>query len=149
MRRMYTIDVIPYSSQYAEQTVEMWRNSKEKAIGQKEIHSFDNHIDYLNQILYPQFRVELAVLNQQVVGMIAYNDHEISQLYIHVDYQGQGIGVTLLERAKIQSAGKLTLYTFDVNKNAQKFYEKHGFRIIGRSHDNEEGLLDILYEWVR
>ncbi|MFC7686060.1 GNAT family N-acetyltransferase [Ureibacillus sp. GCM10028918] len=146
---MSTINVISYNSNYAEQSVEMWRNSKEKAIGQKEIHSFENHVEYLNHILYPQYRVELAVLNQQVVGLIAYNDCEISQLYIHVDYQGQGIGVILLERAKEQSSGKLTLYTFDVNKNAQKFYEKHGFRIIGRNHDNEEGLPDILYEWVR
>lgn len=145
---MSEITVIPYSSQYAKQTVEMWRNSKEKAIGQKEIHSFENHVDYLNHILHPQYKVELAVLEQKIVGMIAYNDCEISQLYIHVNHQGQGIGVILLERAKEQSDGKLTLYTFDVNKNAQRFYEKHGFKIIGRNHDNEEGLPDILYEWA-
>lgn len=38
------IHVIPYIPNYAEQTVAMWRESKEKAIGQKEIHSFENHL---------------------------------------------------------------------------------------------------------
>lgn len=80
--------------------------------------------------------------------MIAYNDSEISQLYIHINYQGLGIGQTLLDRAKAQSSGKLTLYTFEVNEKAQRFYEKHGFKVIGRGHENEENLPDILYEWI-
>lgn len=126
----------------------MWRNSKEAVLGQKEIHSFDNHVDFLNQILANQYQVVLALMDDEVVGMIAYNEREISQLYIHIDYQGMGIGRTLLDIAKKQSAGRLTLYTFEVNKNAQRFYEKHGFKIIGRGYENEENLPDILYEWI-
>lgn len=141
------ISIIPYSSTYATQTVEMWRNSKENAIGQKEGHSFDDHLYFLNDLLPKEYKVELALIDYHVVGMIAYNEHEISQLYIHLDYQGLGIGSVLLARAKERSSGKLTLYTFEVNKQAQAFYEKHGFRIIGRGHENEEGLPDILYEW--
>lgn len=141
------IELIRYNPNYADETVEMWRNSKEAALGQKEIHSFDNHVDFLKNILTKQYQVDLAVMADKVVGMIAYNEGEISQLYIHVDYQGMGIGQTLLERAKEQSAGRLTLYTFEVNKNAQRFYEKHGFKIIGRGYENEENLPDILYEW--
>ncbi len=141
------IEMIKYNSNYADQTVEMWRNSKEAALGQKEIHSFDNHIDFLNQILAKQYQVDLALMDDKVVGMIAYNEREISQLYIHIDYQGMGIGQTLLEVAKEQSTGRLTLYTFEVNKKAQRFYEMHGFKIIGRGYENEENLPDILYEW--
>lgn len=132
------IEMIKYNSNYADQTVEMWRNSKEAALGQKEIHSFDNHIDFLNQILAKQYQVDLALMDDKVVGMIAYNEREISQLYIHIDYQGMGIGQTLLEVAKEQSTGRLTLYTFEVNKKAQRFYEMHGFKIIGRGYENEE-----------
>lgn len=142
------IKVIRYNPKYAEQTVTMWRDSKEQAIGKKEIHSFENHLYFLNHILPHQFQIELALHDEKVVGMIAYNEREISQLYIHIDYQGFGIGQSLLDKAKGQSSGKLTLYTFEVNKIAQQFYEKNGFHIIGRGHENEENLPDIKYEWI-
>jgi ribosomal protein S18 acetylase RimI-like enzyme len=139
--------ITPYKPEYAEQTVQMWRDSKEQAIGQKEIHSFENHVYFLNHILTEQYNIDLAIIDEKVVGMIAYNKREISQLYIHIDYQGNGMGQTLLNKVKEQSSGRLTLYTFEVNENAQRFYEKHGFKIIGRWHQNEENLPDLRYEW--
>ena len=142
------IIVVQYGPKYAEQTVEMWRNSKEEAIGKKEIHSFESHIYFLNHILPEQFQVDLALIGEVVVGMIAYNETEVNQLYIHLDYQGMGIGQRLLDKAKAQSSGKLTLNTFEVNKNAQRFYEKNGFNIIGRGCENEENLPDLQYEWT-
>ncbi|HWK24680.1 MAG TPA: GNAT family N-acetyltransferase [Ureibacillus sp.] len=140
--------ITKYNPTFAEQTVSMWRQTKERAIGQKEKHSLENHIYFLNNILPEQYEIEV-VLNDddQVVGMIAYNESEISQLYIHIDYQGFGIGQRLLDKAKEQSSGRLTLYTFEVNENARRFYEKNGFKIISRGHENEENLPDILYEW--
>lgn len=139
--------ITQYNLKYAEQTVEMWRDSKEQAIGQKENHSFESHVYFLNHILSEQFQIDLALIDEKVVGMIAYNEREISQLYIHIDYQGIGIGHTLLDKVKAQSRGRLTLHTFEVNENAQRFYEKQGFAIIGRGHENEENLADIQYEW--
>ena len=73
---------------------------------------------------------------------------EVSHLYIHNDYQALGIGQTLLDKAKKQSSGRLTLNTFEVNKNAQWFYEKNRFKIIARGYENEENLPDIQYEWI-
>ena len=146
--KQHKIRITPYNSKYAEQTVEMWRDSKEQAIGQKEIHDFENHVYFLNNILPERFQIELALIDEEVVGMIAYNDREINQLYIHLEYQGFGIGRTLLDKAKAQSSGKLILYTFEVNEKAQRFFENNEFEIISRGHENEENLPDIQYEWV-
>lgn len=140
--------IIPYDPKYASETVNMWRESKEQAIGQKEIHSFEDHVDFINHRLSGQFRIDLAVVDEKVVGMIAYNQTEISQLYIHIGYQGIGIGEALLNIAKDHSSGSLILYTFDINQKAQRFYEKHGFIIIGRGNENEENLPDIKYKWI-
>ncbi|WP_105617831.1 GNAT family N-acetyltransferase [Vallitalea okinawensis] len=144
------IKIIEYEPIYAVATVSMWRESKERAIGQKEIHSFEDHIYFLNNILRKDYKVMIAIdLNfNRVVGILASNEREISQLYIHVSYQGKGIGKRLLEIAKNNSKGKLTLFTFQVNSKAQNFYEKNGFKIIGRGKDNEENLEDIEYEWI-
>ncbi|WP_201715608.1 GNAT family N-acetyltransferase [Rossellomorea arthrocnemi] len=140
-------DIIPFHPKYAEETVVMWRESKERAIGQKEKHGVDSHLHFLTHILPQDFQVDLALKNGEVAGMAAYNEREISQLYIHVEYQGLGIGQLLLDKAKAKSSGCLTLYTFEVNLNAQRFYEKNGFVVIGRGHENEENLPDIQYEW--
>lgn len=144
----HNLIITQYHSKYAEQTVEMWRESKERAIGQKEGHSFENHIYFLNNILPEQYQIDIVLMGDKVIGMIAYNEREISQLYIHIEYQGFGIGQILLDKAKEQSSGKLTLYTFEVNENARRFYEKNGFEIISRGYENEENLPDILYEWI-
>jgi ribosomal protein S18 acetylase RimI-like enzyme len=128
----------------------MWRQSKKKAIGQEEMHSFKNHVHFLNCILIKNNKIYVAidVRNNAVVGMLASNQDEINQLYIHSDYQRQGLGTKFLDIAKSNSNGRLTLFTFEINRQAQLFYEKNGFKIIGRGDDNEENLKDIKYEWV-
>jgi ribosomal protein S18 acetylase RimI-like enzyme len=141
------INIIPFQPHYTEETVNMWRQSKERAIGQKEKHSVESHHYFLTEILPEEYQIDLALLDGKVVGVNAYNESEISQLYVHVDYQGLGIGQILLDQAKAKSSGYLTLYTFEVNQLAQRFYEKNGFVVIGRGHENEENLPDIQYEW--
>ncbi len=142
------IKIIQYDSLYAEDTVRMWRQSKEKALGQKEMHTFEDQVLFLNSVLSKDNKIFIAIDNKKVVGMIAFNEDEINQLYIHNDYQGKGLGRKLLELAKNNSKGRLTLYTFEVNHKAQRFYENNGFKIIGRGYENEENLEDIKYEWI-
>lgn len=145
-----TIKIIDYDPRYAKKTVAMWRKSKEQAIGQKEGHSFENHIFFLNHMLNKDNDIKLAIESQsdRVVGLLAFNRQEINQLYVHSACQNRGIGRTLVGLAKKESGGRLRLYTFEVNHKAQRFYERNGFVVIARGHENEEGLDDLLYEWV-
>jgi ribosomal protein S18 acetylase RimI-like enzyme len=80
---------------------------------------------------------------------MAVGGTELDQLYVHVDYQRRGIGTHLLNLAKELSPGKLRLSAFEVNDGAQRFYEKHGFKIINRGLEIQSGMADIRYEWVR
>lgn len=145
------IKIIDYDDKHALDTVRMWRDSKEKALGVKDVHGFDDHLNFLRTKLIKENKVYLAIdeRTDNVVGIMAIAGSELNQLYIHAGYQRVGIGSRLLQMAKELSPGKLQLFTFEVNKNAQAFYEKHGFTIIGRGHENEENLPDIRYEWVK
>ena len=49
------------------------------------MHSFDRHVYFLNHILSAHYKIELALMDEQIVGMIAYHADEISELYVHVD----------------------------------------------------------------
>lgn len=144
------ITLIEYDDKYAREAVAMWRASKERALGVKDIHSFDDHLSFLRTKLVNNSMVYLAIHqpSDSVAGIMAIDGTELTQLYIHVDYQRLGIGTQLLNLAKQLSTGKLQLYTFDVYAGAQAFYEQHGFKIMGRGYKNEENLPDIRYEWV-
>jgi ribosomal protein S18 acetylase RimI-like enzyme len=145
------IEVIAYDEKYARGAVKMWRDSKEKALEQKDAHSFAEHLAFLRFVLVKENRVFLAIDKKSatVAGLMAIRGSRLDQLYIHSDYQKTGIGSRLLNLAKELSPGTLRLFTFEVNKNARAFYEKHGFKIIGRGSANEENLPDIEYEWIK
>jgi len=144
------IKIIDYDDKYALDAVKMWRDSKEQALGIKDVHSFDDHLGFLRTKLIKENKVYLAIdeRTDNVVGIMAINGIQLNQLYIHVGYQRMGIGSRLLQMAKELSPRKLQLFTFVVNKGAQAFYQKHGFTIIGRGYENEENLPDLRYEWV-
>ncbi len=87
---------------------------------------------------------------------MAANDAQLDHLYVHVDWQGRGVGSQLVDEAKANSPGHLELYTFQQNKLAQSFYLSKGFREVGRGladpADNpwattQEQLADIKYRW--
>jgi len=144
------IKIIEYDEKYALETVKMWRASMEMALGVKDHHSWEEQLNYLKTIM-DEYRGFLVIEkpSDKVIGMMAVGGSELDQLYIHVDYQGMGIGTQLLNHAKELSPGKLQLFTFEVNKKAQSFYEKHGFTVIRRGIENQSGMADIRYEWVR
>jgi len=150
MKTRQNFKIIKYEEMYALDTVKMWRASMEQALGVKDAHSWEAQLDYLKK-LAQEYNVYLGLEEQtnQVVGLLVVGGTELDQLYVHVDYQGLGIGTQLLNLAKALSPGKLQLYTFAVNRKAQVFYEKHGFTIIDRGIESNSGLADIRYEWLK
>lgn len=129
----------------------MWRDSKQNALRVSEKHSFEDQLHFLCHYLRNHFGIFLSIdkIYDKVTGLLVYNHQEVNQLYIHLNYQRQGIGSRLLNIAKANAHDRLQLYTFEMNKGAREFYEKHGFKIIGQGNDNEEGLPDLLYEWTK
>lgn len=138
-----------YEQEYAAATVRMWRTSKQKALGIDEHHSFADRLRYLNGVLAEENSIVLAMREpgDTVAGFIASDGIFVNQLYIHVDFQRQGIGSRLLDFARARSSGSLRLYTFAANRGARALYAKHGFQIVGRGSDNEERLPHLLLEW--
>ena len=86
----------------------------------------------------------------QVLGFLARDGAEICALYVTSEVCGQGIGKRLLDVAKGAEA-RLTLWTFQANAGAQRFYLREGFTEQQRSDGarNDEGLPDIEYLWTK
>lgn len=107
--------------------------------------------DWIANMLVPSGNVTVAVNDNRIVGMAAHVVTDgvawLDQLYVHPEFKRQGIGSALLESVKSQTAGKLQLYTFQMNRDAAAFYERQGFVAIAYSDGsrNEEGCPDVLY----
>lgn len=73
----------------------------------------------------------------------------IEHLYVAPDRLGTGIGRRLVDFAKERQPDGLTLWTFQVNARARRFYERNGFVAVefGGGSGNEERQPDVRYEW--
>ncbi|HEY2093496.1 MAG TPA: GNAT family N-acetyltransferase [Thermoanaerobaculia bacterium] len=144
-----TFDVVDYTPTYGHDLVRMWRESFERPVGIVDWHSLEDQRRYLEESVVPNNRVLVVVseATADVIGFMATTPEVISQLYVHVGHQHEGIGSMLVNMAKQQSKGRLRLFTFKVNKLAQRFYERHGFRVIGEGFEKDWQLEDLEYEW--
>jgi putative acetyltransferase len=100
--------------------------------------------------LYAANEVWLAEDGEGPVGYIAFRSDFIEHLFIQPEAQSAGLGPRLLEVAK-QASAELSLWTFQQNERARRFYERHGFVAVTETDgaDNEEHLPDVLYRWRR
>jgi len=143
------MNIVEYTHEYGRELVRMWRDSFEQATGVVDPHPLDEQLRYLEEKVVPRNQV-LVVLGKGRAGVIAFmasTPEIISQLYVHIGHQHKGIGSTLVNAAKQRSHGRLRLYTFRVNKGARRFYERHGFKVIGHGFEEKWQLEDIEYEW--
>jgi len=93
--------------------------------------------------------VWIAEADGAVLGLAAIHDNELSHLYVAPERQSSGIGGALLEHVKRERPAGFTLWVFQQNEGARRFYERHGLRLVRETDGsgNEERTPDALYEW--
>ena len=110
--------------------------------------SDDDVRDYFREVVVP-LRETWVADSDGIVGVMVLNGELLSQLYIAPDWRGRGIGDRFVELAKERSPQGLHLWTFQVNKPAHRFYERHGFVAVEHTDgsENEEREPDVRYVW--
>ena len=111
------------------------------------LHTIDEHRAWFARVLVDK---EVWVWDEDGVrGFSALGNGQLMYLYLDVGWTGRGIGSTLLDHAKERMPGGFSLWTFQANEGARRFYERHGLRPaeLGAGSGNEEGMPDVRYEW--
>ncbi|MGW1767599.1 GNAT family N-acetyltransferase [Streptomyces sp. NPDC002073] len=105
--------------------------------------------DWFARVLVPQYETWVAVTENSVVGVLVLSGAELKQLYLDPAWRGRGLGDRFMSLAKQRQPGGLTLWTFQVNESAHRFYERHGFIAVERTDGlrNDEREPDIRYVW--
>ena len=83
--------------------------------------------------------------DSDVVGFVAVSGAHIDQLFVDPDRQATGIGTTLLCAAPARMPPSVTLHVFEANMPARRFYERHGFREVGRFWSVQDGAVELVY----
>jgi len=84
-----------------------------------------------------------------VRGYMLLGERELMHIYLAPGWTDRGIGTQLLELAKSRLLHGFTLWTFQANHGARRWYERHGLEAVefGDGSGNEEGAPDVKYEW--
>ncbi|GAA4147267.1 GNAT family N-acetyltransferase [Streptomyces sp. RK31] len=134
----------------AAEVAEVWLRSFTAALpGVRRAHTDDEVRAWIREVVVPGQETWVATVDGSVVAMMVREGDDLDQLYIDPAWQGRGIGGRLVDVAKERSPSGLTLWTFQVNGAARRFYERHGF-VAEEWTDglrNEEREPDVRYEW--
>ncbi|MFE6554306.1 GNAT family N-acetyltransferase [Streptomyces sp. NPDC057746] len=105
--------------------------------------------DWFKRVLVPQYETWVAVRRNSVVGLLVLNGGELKQLYLEPEWRGRDLGDRFMALAKQQQPNGLSLWTFQINGPARRFYERHGF-VEAECTDgqrNDEREPDVRYVW--
>lgn len=84
----------------------------------------------------------------QIKGFIStIDDHHIGALFVSPQYQRQKIGTKLIKYIK-NIHPVLSLKVFAKNRNALRFYQKNGFKIMAEQTDESTKEQELLLSWV-
>ena len=95
-------------------------------------------------------RTTCVLRTPDVVEFLSRAGEEVEALYLTPAARGQGYGAQLMAETKA-ACPRLTLYTFQANLPARRFYARQGFTEIARSDgaENDEHLPDLHLVWRR
>jgi GNAT superfamily N-acetyltransferase len=129
----------------------LWRVAREKSLPEFQRakgHFFYEDQDYFRHHILKEDRVFVVESGECPVAFMAMRVDFIDHLYVHPDYQRQGLGKLLLRYARQLSPDHLWLFTLQINRSAREFYERNGFtaETFGMSPPPENEP-DVEYHW--
>jgi GNAT superfamily N-acetyltransferase len=130
---------------------DVWLRSYSTALPSvRRAHTDDEVRAWFRDVVVPERETWVADAGGVVVGLMVLGPGEIDQLYLEPDWRGRGIGDRFVALAKELFPSGLTLWTFQVNHDAARFYEMHGFVAVERTdgEGNEEREPDVRYAWT-
>jgi len=115
-----------------------------------DLHSIEEDGAYFSNVVLRQSEVWCAEQHSTLIGFCAFRDRWVDHLYCLPGYVGHGAGTKLLNKAK-EDQTELSLWVFQRNERAIRFYERNGFVKVSETDGSgcEEKLPDALYVWRR
>ena len=124
----------PYAAADEDAAIELWRRAWQVAYP---------HIDFTaragwwrerwRQELVPQAKIILAEMDDVIEGFVTVDPRTgyLDQIVVAPEFWGSNVASMLLDAGKRISPARIDLLVNKDNARAIRFYEKHGFSIVG------------------
>jgi putative acetyltransferase len=122
----------PYQCQDEETVIEVWYAASLIAHDFVPASFWDTQKQDIRNKYLPVAQTWVYEQDGQIVGFMSLLENYIGALFVHPDYQGQGIGTQLIGHAKAMHR-VLLLDVFKQNTRSRHFYEKCGFEVTAEN----------------
>jgi ribosomal protein S18 acetylase RimI-like enzyme len=122
--------VRPYVDGDFDLLVRRWHETNRTSypyVAEHQNHTLEDARRYFRTEVIPLCEVWVADDTGSCLGMLALQPPWIRQFAVFPEFQRRGVGTALLRKAQERSPAELRLFTFQRNRAARAFYEKHGF----------------------
>jgi ribosomal protein S18 acetylase RimI-like enzyme len=112
------------------------------------LHTPEEDLAYIAG-LFADHEVWVAGDDDGVLGFVILSADQLLQIHVDPGEQNKGIGTRLLAQAKKRRPAGFSLWVFQKNEGARRFYERHGLELVQLTdgQDNEEREPDAQYAW--
>jgi GNAT superfamily N-acetyltransferase len=126
----------------------MMRSTYDRMTYIPRLHTPDEDRAYIAG-LFAEHEVWVAESGDGVLGFAVLSADQLLQIHVDPDEQNKGIGGLLLDQAKKRRHTGFSLWVFQKNEGARRFYERHGLELaqLTDGEGNEEKEPDAQYEW--
>jgi ribosomal protein S18 acetylase RimI-like enzyme len=126
----------------------MMRSTYDRMTYIPRIHTPEEDLAYIAG-LFADHEVLVAADGDRVLGFAILSADQLLQIHVEPGRQNEGIGGLLLAHAKERRSAGFSLWVFQKNEGARRFYERHGLEVVRLTdgRENEEKEPDALYEW--
>lgn len=113
------------------------------------VHGADDVRRWFRDVVIPARETWIAEDAGRPVAVMVLDGGTLDQLYVRPQRASEGAGSQLIHLAQARRPGGLSLWTFQSNDGARRFYERHGFVAAERTDGggNEEQAPDVRYVW--
>ena len=113
-------------------------------------HTAEEDLAWLSaQLARPTHEMWLAERAGALRGYAMIDPVWLEHLFVHADHTGEGVGTVLLDLVKSLRPDGFSLWVFESNTGARRFYARHGLVELERTNGaaNEERAPDIRMAW--
>lgn len=105
---------------------------------------WNENYNIVKDVYIPMSKTFIYEDNDDIRGFISIiNNDFIGALFVEKNYQGQGIGKSLIDYAK-NLYDNLSLAVYKENEKALEFYKKMGFKIISENINEDTNCVEYI-----